>query len=199
MDTLVQDKLSYRTVTIGDSSVGKTSIVNRFIRDRFNPSETNTVGALYDVYTETANGYQIEIQIWDTAGQEQYRALSPVYFRSAAAALLVFDVTNRRSFDSLADWLTLFRSSSSAKALVFVVGNKTDLSDARMVNGQEALDWARQRGLQYFETSAQSGDGVGAPFKAIADALGTRIQDTNAAVSALRQAEPVPAGQGGCC
>jgi small GTP-binding protein len=165
-------KATFRTVTIGDSSVGKTSIVNQFIRRRFNPVEKNTIGALYDSYTETHEGQEIEVQIWDTAGQEQYRSLSPVYFRSASAALLVFDVANRTSFESLDDWLKLFKKSSSENSLVFLVGNKIDLVKERKVTIEEARDWARKHGCSYFETSAQNADGISTLFSTLALTLG---------------------------
>jgi Ras-related protein Rab-11A len=86
----------------------------------------NTLGALYGIDTDISNRRSIEIQISDTAGQKQYRVLDSVYFRSAAAAVLVFDVTSQRSFESLIDWLTLLRSSNNNKALIFVVGNKIE-------------------------------------------------------------------------
>jgi small GTP-binding protein len=165
------DQATFRTVTIGDSSVGKTSIVNQFIRHRFNSAEKNTIGALYDCYTEVHEGRQIEVQIWDTAGQEQYRSLSPVYFRSASAALLVFDVTNRTSFESLDDWLQLFKKSNSENTLVFVVGNKIDLVEERKVTIEEARDWARKHSSSYFETSAQNADGITTLFKSLAVTL----------------------------
>jgi small GTP-binding protein len=169
---LVEDeRRSFRTVTIGDSSVGKTSLVNKFIRNRFDPHEKNTIGALYDCYTEDYNGQSIEVQIWDTAGQEQYRSLSPVYFKSAAAALLVFDLTNPTSFTNVNEWLASFRTASPERALIFLVGNKTDLEDGRAVGKEEAAEWALQHSCPYFETSAKSGDGVNELFRAVAAAL----------------------------
>jgi small GTP-binding protein len=168
------NKRSFRAVTMGDSSVGKTSIVNRFIRDRFNPVESNTVGAIYDSYTQVHNGRTVEVQIWDTAGQEQYRALSPVYFRSASAGILVFDLSNRRSFENLNEWITLFQRSSAEDALVFVVGNKVDLVETRQVPIDDARDWAREQNCSYFETSAQTGQGIAPLFNSISATLGSK-------------------------
>lgn len=159
------DKITFRTVTIGDSSVGKTSIVNKFVRNRFNPDEPNTIGALYDSFQEVRDGHQIEIQIWDTAGQEQYRALSPVYFRSAAAAVIVFDVTNTESFNNVGGWLTSFREVSTDKAVIVIVGNKVDLEANRKVTREEAEDFAKRNDCEYAETSASTGVGVHELFK----------------------------------
>jgi small GTP-binding protein len=165
------DRVTFRVVLVGDSSVGKTSIINRFVHDRFDPSEPNTIGALYDSYSEQRNGQTIDIQIWDTAGTEQYQSLTPVYFRSAAAALVVFDITNRISFASLEKWLRAFRAVASEKAVVFVVGNKVDLEDARKIGQHEAEDWATERNAEYRETSASSGRGILEMFSALTDKL----------------------------
>jgi small GTP-binding protein len=176
-----EDKLIFRTVTIGDSCVGKTSVVNKFIRDRFDPTEKNTIGALYDSYTEEHDGRQIEVQIWDTAGQEQYRSLSPVYFRSAAAALVVFDITNRTSVADLDDWITSFHSANTQKAFLFLVGNKKDLADMRAVTEDEAREWAAKQKCPYFETSARTGGGIPELFKQVAVTLaGNSANDVEA-------------------
>jgi small GTP-binding protein len=190
---------TFRVVTIGDSSVGKTSIVNRFIHGQFRSDEPNTVGALYESYTEEHNGRQIEVQVWDTAGQEQYRSLSPVYFRSAAAAILVFDLTNRTSYENLEGWLTCFRSASGDKNLIFLVGNKTDLVSKRRVSEQEAQDWAKENGCQYYETSAHNATGIPELFSSVAKTLGSQpsvvIPEVAVADRSLRDQD----GNTSCC
>jgi small GTP-binding protein len=166
-----EDRVTFRVVLVGDSSVGKTSIINRFIHDRFNPSEPNTIGALYDSYSEQRNGQTVDVQIWDTAGTEQYQSLTPVYFRSAAAALVVFDITNPISFASLGKWLSAFRAVATDKAIVFIVGNKVDIEHARKIGKQEAEDWAAERGAEYRETSASTGRGILEMFSGLIDKL----------------------------
>jgi small GTP-binding protein len=192
------DRVTFRTVTIGDSSVGKTSIVSRFIRDRFDPNEKNTIGALYDAYTDNPDGREVEVQIWDTAGQEQYRSLSPVYFRSAAAALIVFDLTNRDSFTNLDDWLTSFRVATAHRAILFLVGNKLDLESDRKIPADEASDWAASNGCSYYETSAKTGQGVRELFSALAATLarsGARAEP----VSHRQSVEREPEADEKCC
>lgn len=169
-----EEKLTFRVVTIGDSSVGKTCIINRFLRDTFDVDEPNTIGALYDSFVQEYNGRTIEIQLWDTAGQEQYRALGPVYFRSAAAALVVFDLTNRESFNNLMDWIKAFRSVSGENTVLIVIGNKCDLSD-RQIQTIEAKEWAKDHDCSYVETSAKTGQGV----KVLFDALVTSVAQAN--------------------
>jgi small GTP-binding protein len=194
-------KLTFRAVTIGDSSVGKTSIVNKFIRERFDPGEANTIGALYDAYTECVNGRSIEVQIWDTAGQEQYRSLTPVYFRSASAAILVFDVANRATFEHLDDWVGLFRTASSDRAILFLVGNKCDLADERAVKADEAREWAAKKHCPYLETSARSGSGVRDMFRIVASTLASNhLEEIDAHVAKQKPTAPVPRGpRSGCC
>jgi small GTP-binding protein len=165
------DQITFRAVLIGDSSVGKTSVVNRFIHDRFNPAEPNTIGALYGTYSQERQGQKIEIQVWDTAGTEQYQSLTPVYFRSAAAALVVFDVTKRPTFLNLDRWVRTFRGVASEKAIMLIIGNKLDLSDFRCVERSEAEDWAREQNSRYFETSAKTGDGISDVFSGLIDVL----------------------------
>jgi small GTP-binding protein len=196
------DKLTFRVVTIGDSSVGKTSIVKKFIHDRFDPVEKNTIGALYESFTDKVGGRDLEVQIWDTAGQEQYRSLSPVYFRSAAAALLVFDITNRTSFENLDDWLSSFRNASNDQAALFLLGNKSDLHEQRKVESQEGEDWAQKHGCRYFETSARMGDGIPAVFKAVVEKLaGENLGDIEPQVKRtnIRGDAPPKEGGQGCC
>ena len=156
--TMVEEKATFRVVTIGESSVGKTCIINRFLRNSFDVDEPNTIGALYDSFVQECNGRTIEVQLWDTAGQEQYRSLGPVYFRAAAAAIAVFDVANRDSFESLGDWVRAFRSVSGESTIVIVTGNKCDLE--RTVSVQEAKQWASENACKYVETSAKTGQGV---------------------------------------
>lgn len=156
---LVDEKTPFRVVTIGDSSVGKTCIINRYLRNTFDPKERNTIGALYDSFTKEYRGKPIGIQLWDTAGQEQYRSLGPVYFRSASAALVVFNIASRESFESLGDWIKAFRSVAGDNTVLIVVGNKCDLPD-RAVQIQEAKEWAATNNCKYVETSAKTGQGI---------------------------------------
>jgi small GTP-binding protein len=158
---LIEDnRITYRTVLVGEPSVGKTCILNYFLRRRFNPSEQSTIGVIHQCYTTTRFGRDIEMQVWDTAGTEQYRSLTPVYFRESAAAILVYDISRLESFSNLEGWLSLFREASNSSGLVVVVGNKLDLADRRKVKWTDANDWAIKNHCKYTETSAQTGVGI---------------------------------------
>ena len=166
-----EEKITFRSVTIGDSSVGKTCIVNRFLQDKFDPAEQNTIGTLYESFQDTRDGRDLEIQIWDTAGQEQYRSLGPIYYRSSAAALVVFDITNRKSFEDIGVWVQEFRNVAGENTIVLLVGNKIDLASNRVITQEEAQEWAQKNNCIYHETSAMSGEGVKELFKVLVDEL----------------------------
>jgi small GTP-binding protein len=192
-----EEKLTFRVVTIGDSSVGKTSIINRFLRDTFEPDEPNTIGVLYDSFVQECNGTPIEIQLWDTARQEQYRALGPVYYRNAGAALVVFDVSNRSSFENISDWIRSFRNVSAESATVIIIGNKCDRCD-RAVSPEDAKLWAKSNGAPYIETSAKTGQGVNFLFDHLVSTLAPSLMCEGVPVNKdLLELERV--GKGKCC
>ena len=162
---------TFRAVTIGESSVGKTCLVNRFIRDKFNNAEANTVGAIYDTYVEHRDDLTIEVQIWDTAGQEKFRSLAPAYYRGAAAAVVVFDMSKRSTFQNLQEWIDDFKAVAGEDSTIVVVGNKVDLKDQIQVSENEAEVWAKARNARFFMTSAKTGEGVKDVFSSLVDIL----------------------------
>ncbi|KAH0788277.1 small GTP-binding protein [Histomonas meleagridis] len=163
------DKITFRVVTIGDSSVGKTCIINRFINNKFQADQQNTVGAAMESFNEERNGKKIEIQIWDTAGQEQYKSLGAVYYRGAAAVIFVFDLSNYQSFKNLDEWLNSFQQAGSDKASFFLVGNKSDLDIE--VPEKDINDWANEHNCHYFSTSAKTGENINKLYEKIVDVL----------------------------
>ena len=171
---------TFRAVTIGESSVGKTCLVNRFIRNQFNIAEANTVGAIYDTYTTQRDGLTIEVQIWDTAGQEKFRSLAPAYYRGAAAAVVVFDMSKRSTFQNLQSWIDDFKAVAGEDAVILVVGNKVDLSDQIQVTESEALEWSKARNANFFMTSAKEGTGVKELFSELVDILLQKSTDEEA-------------------
>jgi small GTP-binding protein len=140
--------------------------------DNFNPYEQNTVGANWHLFAADLGTQRIELQIWDTAGQERYRALGPLYYRNAVAAILVYDVTSRQSFQNLPLWLEAFAAVAGSETLVFVVGNKADLAEGREVPREEAEEWARDKGYEFYETSAKTAQGIRQLFHRVAEKVG---------------------------
>ena len=164
----------FRAVTIGDTSVGKTSITNRLIENTFNQYEPSTIGANYQPYISVVNDQKVEIQIWDTAGQEKFKSLAPIYFRNASAAIAVFSVTSRKSFEGLEKWIESFIETAGSTAMVFIAANKIDCTDEIEVPIEEARNYAEERSYKFFVTSAKTGDGI----KELFDELAKDLQKT---------------------
>jgi small GTP-binding protein len=162
-----------KVVLVGDAQVGKTSILNRLTSGTFRETTAATVGAAFQTHILTTGNGAVTMQIWDTAGQEKYRALAPLYYRSANVAILCFDLTNRDSFDVAAAWADELAEKTTGDFQILLVGNKCDMTDERAVQKEEASEFAYRRGIaQYFECSAKTGVGVIEVFTRAAEAFG---------------------------
>ncbi|KAI3950268.1 hypothetical protein MKX01_016916 [Papaver californicum] len=154
----------YKVIVIGDSAVGKTQILSRFAKNEFYLDSKSTIGVEFQTRTITINDKVIKAQIWDTAGQERYRAVTSAYYRGALGAMLVYDITNRRSFDNVARWVHELLTHADKSIVIMLIGNKADLSDRREVPMEDAVEYAQQKGLFFSETSALKGDNVESAF-----------------------------------
>jgi small GTP-binding protein len=171
-------KRPLRVVLLGDSSVGKTSIVARLFADQFNPSETITICANWHLHVEEVEGERVELQIWDTAGQECYRSIGPLYYRLAVAGIIFYDVTNPTSFANVRLWANAFRDAADSRASIFLVGNKTDIASQRLIKFDEGHQFASENAYVFFETSAKTGDGIHELFQEVAEQVtGLNVQD----------------------
>ena len=155
-----------KTIIIGDSSVGKSSIMLRQCDDTFNPSYISTIGVDFRYNTVTVNGKKIKLQIWDTAGQERFRTITAAYYRSSEIAIIVFDVTNRTSYMNVNRWIEECKNHGNPKIKLFLIGNKCDATN-RVVSQEEATKYAQQFNVIYMETSAKTGFGIAEAFQTI--------------------------------
>lgn len=160
-----------KIVVLGNSGVGKSSLSLRFCQGRFPQSHEVTIGAAFLQQTvRTTSGIQHKLHIWDTGGQERFRAMAPLYYRDAAGALIVFDCTDAGSFGSVSFWIDELTNKGPGNIVIFVVANKCDVSPAlRAVSREEAASFCNSRSLVYFEASALSGEGVASLFQRLAD------------------------------
>lgn len=178
--------LQFKLVLLGDSSVGKSSIVHRFVKDSFDEFRESTIGAAFlsqTIKIEDKSNQQevlIKFEIWDTAGQERYKSLAPMYYRNANAALVVYDVTQQDSLAKAQGWVNELKTKVGEDDLVIcLVGNKLDLCSGedegskkpKAVESSQAEDYAREQGLLFHEVSAKTGGGVKQVFQNIGEKL----------------------------
>eukprot|EP00877_Chromochloris_zofingiensis_P004891 jgi/Chrzof1/14402/Cz09g01070.t1 len=161
----------YKLVFLGDQSVGKTSIITRFMYDKFDNTYQATIGIDFLSKTMYLEDRTVRLQLWDTAGQERFRSLIPSYIRDSSVAVVVYDVTNRQSFMNTARWIQEVRTERGSDVIIFLVGNKTDLVDKRQVSIEEGDTKARELNVNFIETSAKAGFNIKALFRKIAAAL----------------------------
>lgn len=158
----------YKVVLLGDASVGKSSIVMRFVNNRFSQNAEATVGAAFSTQSIEVDEETVKFEIWDTAGQERFRSLAPMYYRGSACAIVVFDVSNAQTFEKAKDWVEELKNNvdNSEYLVIALAANKIDLRSE--VDAQKVLEYARDEGLLYAETSAKSGAGVKSMFEELA-------------------------------
>jgi small GTP-binding protein len=184
-----------RVVLIGNSGVGKTSIVSRFTQNSFDDCQEPTIGATYQTVIRQVAGGTLQLQIWDTAGQEKYKALGTFYYQNAVAAIVVFDVTDPASFDALPEWIEAFHQVVGTEGLVYVVANKIDLVEDTVVLTDDAADWAEKKGYTFYSVSAKTGESVQPLVDHMANAIAQKVAMTTADVSPIE----TPAPQSSCC
>ncbi|CAB3996907.1 ras-related Rab-31 [Paramuricea clavata] len=145
---------------LGDTGVGKSCLVLRFVSDRFDDRSKPTIGASFMSKMFVADEQVYKFQIWDTAGQERYRSLAPLYYRDASAAIVVYDITNQGSFYALQDWIKEIKRYGPGECVVAIAGNKCDLQDQREISTESAREYAESVEAIFAETSALSSRNV---------------------------------------
>ncbi|ETV65477.1 hypothetical protein H257_17771 [Aphanomyces astaci] len=190
----------FKLVLIGDTAVGKSCLVVRFVRDEFFEFQEPTIGAAFLTQTVSMDdGVTVKFEIWDTAGQERYRSLAPMYYRGAAAAIVVYDVTNKDSFTGAMSWVKELQRRGDPNVIIALAGNKADLESRRTVEFEEARQYANDNGILHMETSAKTAANVKDLFVAIAEKLPKNPTQPE------REAFPITAppsqkpARGGCC
>jgi len=156
---------SFKFIVIGSSGVGKTAILKRLVENIFTSESQSTIGVEFIATSIEVDGQPVKLQIWDTAGQERFRSIAKAYFRSAVGVILVFDLTDRKSFEDLNQWLNDVHSLCDPNAVVTLIGNKSDLTGQRTVTASEAESYAQMHQLSYLETSALGGDNIQEAFQ----------------------------------
>lgn len=161
----------HKLVFLGDQSVGKTSVIMRFMYDAFDGQYQATIGIDFLSKNVQLEDRTVRLQLWDTAGQERFRSLIPNYIRDSAAAIVVYDVTSRHSFNNTAKWIESIRLERGDDIVLALVGNKSDLSEKREVSTEEGEMRAQELKAIFIEVSARSGQNVKALFRKVANAM----------------------------
>ncbi|VDK67132.1 unnamed protein product [Litomosoides sigmodontis] len=168
----------FKLLIIGNSSVGKTSFLFRYCDDSFTSAFVSTVGIDFKVKTVFRGDKRVKLQIWDTAGQERYRTITTAYYRGAMGFILMYDITNEESFNSVQDWCTQIKTYSWENAQVVLVGNKCDMDDERVVSCERGKQLADQLGLEFFETSAKENINVKAVFEKLVEIICDKMAES---------------------
>lgn len=163
--------VKHKLVFLGDQSVGKTSIITRFMYDTFDKQYQATIGIDFLSKTMYLEDRTVRLQLWDTAGQERFRSLIPSYIRDSAGAIIVYDISSRPSFTSTFKWIDDVRAERGTDVVIILIGNKCDLQDRREVSTEEAQSKAQEHGVMFLEVSAKQGSNVKALFRKVANAL----------------------------
>ncbi|XP_077402144.1 ras-related protein Rab-6A isoform X2 [Vanacampus margaritifer] len=161
----------FKLVFLGEQSVGKTSLITRFMYDSFDNTYQATIGIDFLSKTMYLEDRTIRLQLWDTAGQERFRSLIPSYIRDSAAAVVVYDITNVNSFQQTTKWIDDVRTERGSDVIIMLVGNKTDLADKRQITTEEGEQRAKEMNVLFIETSAKTGYNVKQLFRRVAAAL----------------------------
>lgn len=158
----------FKLLLIGDSAVGKTCILFRFSEDAFNSTFISTIGIDFKIRTVDLDGKKIKLQIWDTAGQERFRTITTAYYRGAMGIMLVYDITNEKSFDNIRTWIRNIEEHASKDVEKMMLGNKCDLNDRRQVSKERGEQLAVEHGIKFMETSAKASINVEDAFFTLA-------------------------------
>ncbi|KAI0988938.1 hypothetical protein GJ496_009665 [Pomphorhynchus laevis] len=167
----------FKLLLIGDSGVGKTCILHRYTDDDFSDSLLATIGIDFKMKTVEMRNKKIRLQIWDTAGQERFHTITNSYYRGAMGIILVYDITNEKSFDNIVTWLANINEHARPNVVRLLVGNKVDQAEYRTVEYERAINLANESHMKFFETSAKDGTNIRQMFHAITE----QVLDNNPA------------------
>ncbi|EGD77802.1 rab family small GTPase [Salpingoeca rosetta] len=193
----------FKIVLLGEGCVGKTSIVLRYCQQTFNENHVSTLQASFLKKKINLNQQRVELAIWDTAGQEKFHALGPIYYRNSHGAVLVYDITDQDSFQKVKNWVRELKKMLGSNIALTICGNKSDLERQRTVDQAEAEAYAASVGAKHFQTSARLNRGIDEMFLDLAKRLvqqGAKAPKAQSRVSVLVEDDDVqPDSKGGCC
>ena len=159
-----KESYKFKVVVVGDSGVGKTNLIKRFVSNEFKSDSKATVGVEFLSKNFIINGEIFKIEIWDTAGQERYKSITTAYYKGAKGAMIVYDVTNQTSFDNVDKWYNEIKDKAAKNINLIMIGNKNDLVDKKIINSDSSTEKAKSFGIAIMETSALDASNVKEAF-----------------------------------
>ena len=173
-------KYIIKILTLGDTSVGKSSIVLRFSDNKFDDKIFSTIGIDFKTKYIKLDKFSVKVLIWDTAGQEKFQNIAKQYYKGANGVLLIYDISNRKSFERIDFWLKELKENNRIDELfLYLVGNKIDMEDKRVISFQEGEKYAKKNNINFFEVSAKSGKGVTELFNNVINGVMEKILKKN--------------------
>jgi len=201
----VRSDYLFKLLLIGDSGVGKSCLLLRFADDTYTESYISTIGVDFKIRTIELDGKTVKLQIWDTAGQERFRTITSSYYRGAHGIIIVYDVTDRQSFQNVEHWLKEIDKYATGNVNKLLVGNKSDLQSKKVVTYDEAKEFADKHGIKFLETSAKNSHNVEQAFQTMATEIKARVKTAAPQGGAvrpgqkIRPGQPMKSGAGGSC
>ena len=172
-----KEDYTFKYIIIGNAAVGKSNISFRFTKGKFSEKYQATIGMEF-TYKNVKIGEKIyRIQIWDTAGQECFKSVSRGYYKSSVCALVVYDITNRKSFDNVIEWIEECKNNGPQTVTMVLVGNKSDLKEMRNISYEEGEELANRFNMMFFETSALNGDNIDKLFNDTAETIVKKMEN----------------------
>ena len=165
----------FKVVLIGDSGVGKTNILSRYVRDEFSIETKSTVGVEFGSKIVKVSNQTIKVQIWDTAGQERYKAITTAYYKGAKGAFVVYDISKKDSFTNVDKWIGELKTHGDAEVCVLLVGNKCDLEEQRQVTTEEAAKKSEVYDIGFCETSAMQAVNIEKVFSIMIEEIAKKV------------------------
>merc|ERR1711973_587890 len=177
-----QTSVNFKVVLLGEGCVGKSSIVLRYVEDKFNSSHLSTMQAAFMMKKLQINDTRVNLAIWDTAGQERFHALGPIYYRDAQGAVLVYDITDEDSFQKVKVWVKELRRMVGPEINLIIAGNKIDLERKRTVNQEMAETFAASVNAVHIQTSAKKNEGIDNLFETLTNHILSKQKKSTATV-----------------
>ena len=159
--------LMFKILLLGDSGVGKSSLLLRYTKNEFISDMRSTIGVEFALKYITIDNYQLKIQIWDTAGMERYRSITNAYYKGAKGVIVLYDICRKKSFENVDKWIDDFKSKADDDAVIILIGNKSDLDDKREVSKEEGESKAQMNKFAFMETSAKDNNNVQKAFETL--------------------------------